>query len=305
MSLYLKYRPKNFDEVLGNESIKDTLMDMVNSPENSPKSFLFTGPTGCGKTTLARIFANEIGCSGSDLREIDSGDFRGIDTVRQVREQSRFRPLDGNYRVWIIDECHKMTNDAQNAMLKILEDTPEHIFFMLCTTDPQKLIKAIKNRCSTFQVSLLQDNEMLTLLKTISRKERKRVKKEALDQIVLDAQGHVRNALQYLDQVIRVPLEKQAEIARQAEVEQSESIELCRVLLRKKIDWKSVAEVLSKIQQQDPEGIRRVVLGYCKSILIRGFNPRAALVLNFFIEPFYNSGFPGVVDACASIYMQQ
>ena len=123
MSLYLKYRPNSFDEMVGNEDVVQVLKSQLKGKQ-TPHSILFHGPTGCGKTTLGRIVANELGAKGSDLREVDSADFRGIDTIRDIRKQSTYKPLESPCRVWILDEVHKLTNDAQNAMLKALEDTP-------------------------------------------------------------------------------------------------------------------------------------------------------------------------------------
>ena len=298
MTLYLKYRPQTFEEVIGNENIISAISEMVK--KECPHSILLHGATGCGKTTIGRIIAKELDCKGYDLREVDSADFRGIDTVREIRKQSQFRPLESTCRVWIIDECHKMTNDAQNALLKILEDTPKHVYFILCTTEPQKLLPTIKGRCSQFQVNLLSEKEMFRLLKNIVKAEEETITKNIYEQIIQDSVGHPRNALQILDQVLRVDTEKRLEIAKKSAVEQSQSIELCRALLKNE-GWKSISSILRGLQEQDPESIRRLVLGYCNSILLKSENDRAGLIMEEFIEPFYNTGWPGLTFACYSI----
>src|SRR5690606_3369465 len=106
-----------------------------------PHAMLFTGPSGCGKTTLARILRVKLRCSDNDFQEINAADFRGIDSIRSMRQQVGAAPLGGDSRIWLIDEAHSMTADAQNAFLKLLEDTPRHVYFFLATTDPQKLKK--------------------------------------------------------------------------------------------------------------------------------------------------------------------
>jgi DNA polymerase-3 subunit gamma/tau len=165
MTLYIKHRPTDLIGVKGNEDVVEALKNMLLNKESCPHSFLLSGPTGCGKTTLARIIAAELGCFGSDYKEIDSADFRGIDTIREIGKQCMYKPLESSCRVFVIDECHKMTNDAQNAFLKRLEDTPKHVYFILCTTDPSKLIPTIRGRCSQFQVKPLSEKVLLRLLK--------------------------------------------------------------------------------------------------------------------------------------------
>lgn len=300
MSLYLKHRPTAWKEVRGNKEVVSTLSSMVKDRETCPHSFLLHGPTGCGKTTLARITAAELGCRGGDVKEVDSADFRGIDTVREIRKQSQFIPLEGDCRVWIVDECHKMTNDAQNALLKILEDTPQHVYFILCTTEPQKLLKTIRGRCIELQVSPLSDSLMRRLLISIARKEDQEVEEEVIVQIIQDSTGLVRNAIQILDQVLRVEPEQRIETAKRAAEQVSESIELCRALI-KGAGWTEVRKILTGLKDEDPEGIRRVLLGYSKSVLLNKEDNRAALIIEELYEPLYNIGFPGLVYACYSI----
>jgi DNA polymerase-3 subunit gamma/tau len=295
MSLYLKHRPVSLSEFYGNKALVMTLKSMIAKKE-IPHAFLFHGPTGCGKTSLARIVAAELECAENNIIEIDTAQFRGIDTVRELRKNAQFTPLGGGVRVYIVDEVHKMTGDAQNAFLKILEDTPPHIYFILCTTDPQSLLPTIKGRCSQFQVQPLSENEMTDLLTTIAQKEGEKLQDEVLQQIVQDSQCHPRNALQILQQVLAAPSKKRLAIAKQAAVEQSESIALCRALISRK-GWKTVSEILRGLKGQDPEGIRRVVLGYASSVLLNKEDAMAGAILECFEEPTYNIGFPGIVLA--------
>ena len=137
--LYKKHRPKTLARVVGNKSTVEALRSMLEA-RTLPHTLLFHGPSGTGKTTLARIVKNELGCLPTDFHEHNSSDFRGIDFIRELRSKVNLAAA-GPCRVWIIDECHQLTRDAQNAALKILEDTPSHVYFFLCTTDPQKLIK--------------------------------------------------------------------------------------------------------------------------------------------------------------------
>lgn len=300
MTLYLKYRPISLDKVIGNHDVLASLAATI-SKDDPPHSYLFHGITGCGKTTLARIAAKELGCVGNDFREIDSADFRGIDTIRDIRRQSGFRPLEGTSRAFLLDECHQLSSDAQNALLKALEDTPPHVFYFLCTTNPLKLLDTIKGRCVQFQVKLLNDLQMKKLLRDVVNAEEDNLDKEVYNQIILDSQGRPRAALQILEKVLSVQSDKQRlKIARQAAEQQSKTIELCRAMLNGS-PWSKVAHILKGLESEDPEQIRRAVMGYCATTLVSGENDRAGLVMDEFRDPFYDSGFPGLVHSCYAV----
>ncbi len=301
--LYLKYRPDKLENVIGNQETLQILQGQLNGEAEQPlpHSLLFHGPTGCGKTTLGRIVAGELGAKGADIREVDSADFRGIETIREIRKQSAYKPLEGTCKVWILDEVHRLTGDAQSALLKALEDTPNHVYYILCTTDPQKLLPTIRGRCAQYQVKQLNETEMMRLLRRVVKAEQETLPKQVYQQIVNDSLGHPRNALQILAQTLAVPEQERLGVAKQAAELQSKTIELCRALVDGS-PWKKIAGILRGLQDEDPEGIRRAVLGYCQAILLKGReDTRVAAVMEQFTEPFYNTGFAGLTLACYSV----
>jgi len=300
MGLYQKHRPKDLDSFYGNSATTNALQKAIDKNTLS-HAILLSGPTGCGKTTLARIIANTIGAEGEDYKELDVADFRGIDTVRNIRKQTRYKPFSGKARVWVLDECHMLTKDAQNALLKALEDTPDHVYYILCTTDPQKLISTVRGRCQSYEVSQLQDIEMKKLLRHISKKEGEKLgDKEIYTQIIESSGGHPRNAIQILEQVLQVPEEQRIDVAKVKSEQLAQGIELCRLLLSTS-SWNKVAAILRGLKGQDAESIRRQVLGYMSAVLLNKDEVRAGRIMEEFIEPFYNSGFPGLVYACYAI----
>jgi DNA polymerase-3 subunit gamma/tau len=302
MSLYQKHRPLTLDDIIGNDEIVNSLSGLIQKPDR-PHVYLLHGPYGCGKTTIGRIIAAEVGALGHDFQEVNAADFRGIDTIRGIIQQACFKPMGqhkGACRAWLLDEVHAITGDAAKALLKILEDVPKHVYFILCTTDPQKLLPTIKSRCVQFQVNILNENQMSKLLNKVVTLEGESLVKEVYAQIVQDSQGHPRDALQILEQVLAVEPDERLAMAKRAAVTQSQSIELCRALI-KNASWKEVSGILQGLTDQDPEGIRRLILGYCQSVLLKGDNQQAGRIMECFIEPTYNMGFPGVVLGCYSV----
>lgn len=297
MSLYHKYRPTTLEDVRGNDDVIKTIEAMMNK-ESKSHAYLLTGPTGTGKTTVARIIADKLGCVGSSFQEINAADFRGIDTIRDVRLSSTFLPLEGEVRVWLLDEAHTLTSIAQTALLKLLEDPPTHVYFILATTDPQKLISTIKGRCIHFEMSLLDEKEMYRLLRNVVIAEEKEIDKVVYEQIIQDSLGHPRNALQILDAVLAVEPDQRLAVATKSAEAESKAIELCRALTNGSSSWKKVANILEGLKDQQPESLRRAVLGYCQAIILKRQNDHIAFVMEQFLDPFYDTGFPGLTYAC-------
>lgn len=299
--LYKRYRPKSFKDVIGQDGPVSILTEMGKSGK-TPHTILFVGPSGCGKTTLARILRTKLGCGDADFSEINSANFRGIDMVREIQSRVGLSPMSGKCRVWLIDEVHQLTGAAQDAFLKLLEDTPAHVYFLLATTNPEKLTKTLRNRCTTISLELLDSVIMMGLITSVLIKERKGIPQEVAEAIVEAAEGSPRKALVFLDTVIDLPSEKdQLRAISNPDVERK-GVDLARVLMKSYTSWTSVSTLLRDLDE-DPETIRWIVLGYARSVLVGSGKSqgRAYAVIEAFRDNFYDSKKAGLAAACYEI----
>ena len=198
MTLYTKYRPKDWDEVATQNHITTTLINALERGEVA-QTLLFTGRHGTGKTTVARILARKLGAKGSDIVEIDAASNRGIDDARRLREDSFFIPIHGETKVFIIDECHMLTKEANNALLKILEEPPQNVFFILCTTVPDKLLPTVLSRCQRHNFKAIAADVIVGKLGRICAQEKLQYDQQALELIAAQAKGSMRDAESMLD----------------------------------------------------------------------------------------------------------
>src|SRR3990167_7351888 len=197
--LYNDHRPKTLEEVFGHKEIKESLKSLFKE-RTFPHAFLFSGPSGTGKTTFARIMASMLN-AGSDIIEINIANTNGVDFIRELNEVARRSPLLGNNKVFILDEVQQLTKEGQNCLLKLLEDSPKYSYFILCTTDPQKLLPTLKNRCLSYTLKSLSNKEIGNPLSTVIKIEKLQISEDALNLLVYKAEGCPRKALVMLNQV--------------------------------------------------------------------------------------------------------
>lgn len=307
VELYKKHRPKRLQDVIGQDETVAAL-EKLHRKKKLPQAMLFTGPSGTGKTTLARILMSLIGCKedSGDLSIIDAVKDRGIDTVREVRRSAYKTSLSGGAKGWIFDEPHQMRADAQDAMLSILEDTPENVYFILATTDPHKLRPALKGRCTTFALNPISDDTIKTLIKRVAKKENKKLHSKVADKIVEVARGSARNALVSLHKVLELSNWKQQLKAVSNEDTEAQAIDLCRKLMDVRAQWNSIAAILTGLEKAtnaEPETVRRMILGYARTVLLRSGNYQAYLIIGCFKDHFYDSGAAGLAGSAYQVFL--
>jgi DNA polymerase-3 subunit gamma/tau len=271
--LAFKYRPQTLDEVVGQGRAVSVLQRMLRNGKVH-HALLFSGPSGCGKSTLAKIMRRELECHAADYVELNAAEARGIDTVRDIKGRVRLVPMRGVCRVFLMEESHQLTREAQSALLDIVENVPAHAYFFFCTTHPESLLPTLRSRCAPVKVGPLSSDDVAALLGRVLAAEGKSVGAEVVAKLCDCAAGSARDALKLLDMVVDLDDDAERLAALEAPQAEARSIELARELLKDRPDWKSLAKTIDAAQE-DPESLRHMVLAYMTKVLLSG-GPRAA-----------------------------
>ena len=290
--LYRKYRPKNLHEVVGQDHIKKALTNTINLSKIS-HAYLFTGPRGTGKTSIARILAKSLNCKEGptltpcevcpscidiknstpmDVIEIDAASNRKVEDARNILEKIQYIPTSGKFKIYIIDEVHMLTKEAFNTLLKTLEEPPENVIFILATTEPQKVLETITSRCQRFDFRRITTDDIINHLKHIAKLEKIKIDNDALFTIAKNAAGGMRDSLALLDQVSVLDGDKTITSDDVNKLLGRISFDMLHKLSENIIQSKpqGAIELLEKIYNSgnEPSQILINMMGYLKNLLI-------------------------------------
>lgn len=288
--LHVKYRPQDFDEVIGQDHIVESLKALFKGNQH-PHAFLFTGSSGTGKTTLSRIVAGMLGCTEGGIIELDAASHSGVDSIRELTQSLSYATFGENRNKFIIlDEAHALSKSAWQALLKTLEEPPEHVYFALCTTEADKVPDTIKTRCHTYNLKEVGYDNLLELLSAVVEAESIELDVKALRVIAQAAMGSPRRALTYLSKCRGCIDIESVKLILEEPSEDGDVIELCRLLAgRVKPQWKNITRILNTLEGQNPESIRLIIVNYMSKVLLNAKNDKEALkflnILNAFNTP--------------------
>lgn len=271
--LHVAYRPDSLDDVIGQDHVVDSLRGFEEE-ESWPHAFLFSGPSGTGKTTIARIISLML---KAEVIEVDAATYSGVGDVRRLTETLRYKPMDlrNPNRVFILDECHSFSRQAWEALLKVTEDTPKHGYFVLCTTVPAKVPKTIKTRCHHYDLKPVPEKQIIELLDYVCDQEEIGLGNEATVEIAEASEGSPRQALVFLSQARNVDAKELKKILA-SPGQDPEVVEFCRALL-KGTNWNTAISYVRSFEKTYPaETVRIIMVNYFQKVVLSKKNLRDA-----------------------------
>lgn len=287
-SLHTKYRPKTLDDVVGQDHVVKSLRRVIK--DGRQKAFIFTGPAGTGKTTISRILANHFAggeATAANIDEIDAATHSGADAMRLKVTSALYRAIGASpVKVLILDEAHRLSSTAWDALLKPIEEPPSHVYWCLCTTNEGKIPKTIQTRCLKYELKPVKEELLLELLCKVADAEEFSTADEVLEAIAEESSGSPRQALVYLEACSSVEDAAEARRVMRSGINSKEVVDLCRFLVSgKPRTW---AEAVKYVQSLDveAESIRIAIVNYLSAVLLNSKSDKQAVGILRLLEPF-------------------
>lgn len=308
MTLHTLYRPQTFDEVLGQDAAVKSFKTAIKN--NTCRAFLFFGPSGVGKTTLARIGAKQMGSTERDIQEINAAKFTGVDDMRTLTNSIEYRPFGENaFKSIILDEAHQLSKASWNSILKYLEEPPPWVGWFLCTTELNKVPETIKTRCARYELKPVAKQLLFELISSTAKLEKYKLSDGILELCAKEANGSPRQALVNLGVCSEARDRVEAAELLKSAAEGSRAFDLAKALLEGR-GWPVIQRILTDLKDENPESVRQVVRDYITKVVLGTDREDragpACEILDAFIGPFLSGdGISPVVLACAKVVLSE
>lgn len=289
MALHVTYRPTTFEEVLGQASIVKSLKNVVK--DKRAKTFIFTGPSGTGKTTLARILANSFAgeaATVANIEEFDAATNSGADAVRAVAARTMYRAIGSSpIKVVIVDEAHRLSGAAWTTLLKPIEEPPKHVYWFFCTTEAAKIPKTIQTRCLRYDLQPVSEELLFQLQVRVVEAEKLDIADDILEAIAENSGGSPRQALVYLEECLYCESAEEALRVMRTAGQGKEAIDLCRFLIADQgRSWSRAIKLIKSMEGVEAESVRITICNYLAAVLLNTQNEAKAAKLLGLLECF-------------------